>query len=145
MNACYLCASSDLKLLLDCGSQPISNRFLKRPEEPEQLYPMMIWQCGACGTVQLRNPPPAGELQPKVDWITYNEPEGHLDQLARIIAGLPGLKYESAIGGVSFKDDSTIARLQRKGFKRTWRIDPATDLRPCSRGGGGGTIQDCPT
>ena len=142
MNACYLCAASDLELLLDCGPQPISNRFLKSPQEPEQLYPMTIWQCHSCGTIQLRNPPPAAELRPKVDWITYNEPEGHLDQLAGIVADLPGLNSESVIGGVSFKDDSTIARLQRKGFKNTWRLEPATDLGVAFQGVGVETIQD---
>ena len=34
----------------------------------------------------------------------------------------------SVIGAYSFKDDSTIERLNDRGYHQTWRIDPDSDL-----------------
>ena len=103
---------------------------------------MVIEQCDACRLVQISNPVPAIELLPHYDWITYNEPEGHLDHLVEIISNLPGLTRDSAICGISFKDDSTLMRLANLGFGRTWRIDPESNLGISDSIAGVETIQD---
>ena len=89
---------------------------------------MVAGQCEQCGLVQITKPVPADELRPKYDWFTYNEPEGHLDQLVEMVTNVPRLRKDSTICGVSFKDDSTLQRMQAQGFKQTWRIDPQSDL-----------------
>jgi hypothetical protein len=142
MNACLLCHAKQVVLLLDFGLQPICNRFLARPEEKEATFPMRIGQCKSCGLVQSMNPVPAEELKPRVDWITYNEPEGHLDGLADKIAALRGLTKESVICGVTFKDDSLLKRLRDRGYARTWRMDPHGDLGISDPGVGVETVQD---
>lgn len=142
MKPCLLCASNELTPVLDCGPQPICNRFLPDPAAAEFLHPLVMVQCSACGTLQLSEPVSAAELHPRVDWITYNEPEGHLDALTEILSGLPDLDSRSVIGGVSFKDDTTIARLNRKGFPQSWRLDPASDLGIETPGVGVETLQD---
>lgn len=142
MNPCHLCAADKVTRFLDCRMQPVCNRFLASPTEDEFKHPMIMGQCEACGLVQIINPVPARELLPQYDWITYNEPEGHLDELAEIVGNLPGLTRESAICGISFKDDSTLRRLKQRGFERTWRIDPAADLGIGDRAAGVETIQD---
>ncbi len=128
MEACRLCRQPAVEDLLDFGPQPISNRYLVSADEPEYRHRLALGVCRRCGLVQLIDPAPAAELAPRVDWITYNEPEGHLDSLADIIAGLPGLTPDSVFVGVSGKDESTLRRLQARGFSRTWQIDPAADL-----------------
>jgi hypothetical protein len=60
-------------------------------------------------------------------WITYNEPERHLDELASVLAKLPGITTRSTFAGLSYKDDSTLARLNRLGFS-TWRPFKRTDF-----------------
>jgi hypothetical protein len=140
---CFLCRSDELTPLLDVGPQPISNRFLRTPDEPEERFPIALRQCGACGVVQIHTPVPARALIPPYDWITYNEPEGHLDELVDVLLELPGLGSGALAGGVSFKDDSTLARLARRGL-RTWRLDLRQDLEVPDAGSGHGveTIQD---
>ena len=87
------------------------------------------------------NPVPAQELLPGYDWISYNEPEAHLDQLVAILAGLPGITPASILGGISFKDDSTLLRLERLGFQRNWRIEQGADLGITAPGAGVESVQ----
>jgi hypothetical protein len=55
---------------------------------------------------------------------------------------LPGVAARSVAGGVSSKDDSTLARLERKGLK-TWRLDLHDDLGVAHPSGQGvETVQD---
>jgi len=142
MNGCHLCGTRNVLPLLDFGKQPITNRFLASPDAVEGLFPLALGQCEACGVVQLSEPPPAKELKPKYDWITYTEPEAHLDHLADILAALPGLGRVSNICGLSFKDDSLLERMKKRGFERVWRLDPGKDLGIDGRGMGVETIQD---
>ncbi len=129
--------------VIDVGPQPISNRYLKTPSEAEETFPIALQQCAACGLVQIEAPVPARALVPPYDWITYSEPEGHLDALVEILAALPGIGRGSIAGGVSFKDDSTLARLAHKGL-RSWRLDLRDDLGVADARPGYGveTIQD---
>lgn len=143
MNKCLLCKTNEVRLLLDLGEQPICNRFLTKPDAEEAMFPMCIGQCVTCGLVQSIIPVAAEELRPRSDWITYNEPEGHLDRLADTIAALPGLTNNSTICGISFKDDSLLRRLRERGYLRTWRLDPQGDLGATGAGVGVETIQDC--
>jgi SAM-dependent methyltransferase len=139
--ACYLCRSAALAPVIDIGPQPIGNRFLKQRDDPEETFPVALLQCSTCGLVQIEEPVPASALKPPYDWITYNEPEPHLDGLVDILMTLPGIGAGSTAAGVSFKDDSTLARLEKKGLAR-WRLDPAADLGVQEIGIGVETIQD---
>ena len=141
-HACFVCRSDKLAPLIDIGPQPISNRFLHAPGDPEERYPIALEQCEACGLVQIDRPVPAAALVPPYDWIAYNEPEGHLDGLVDILMSLPGIAAGSVAGGVSSKDDSTLARLERKGLE-TWRLDLREDLGVSELSGQGvETVQD---
>jgi hypothetical protein len=139
---CRLCREDSVAELLDLGMQPICNRFPEAASDDEFLHPMRLGWCAGCGALQLINPVPAHELMPRVDWITYNEPEGHLDELTGIIRNLPGITSESTVCGISFKDDSTLTRLENLGVNQTWRIDSEKDLGIRSAGAGIETIQD---
>jgi hypothetical protein len=125
---CRVCARPAIGEWLDFGRQAIRNRFLRSREEQEFRHGLAIGCCAVCGTVQLASPPPVSELRPRFDWISYNEPERHLDELVERIACLPGVTTRSAIAGTSYKDDSTLARLARRGVEASWRPDPRRDL-----------------
>ena len=142
MDKCLVCGAQSVGLLLDFGPQPICNRFLTSPEEEEATFPMCVGQCNTCGLVQSLLPVPAEELKPRSDWITYNEPEGHLDRLADTIAALPNLTKNSVLGGITFKDDTLLRRMRERGFAQTWRLDPRADLGIADVGVGVETIQD---
>jgi hypothetical protein len=143
VNRCIVCRNAELTRLVDVGPQPISNRFLRAPTDDEELFPIALRQCDGCGLVQIEQPVPARSLVAPYDWVTYSEPEGHLDELVDILLTLPGVGAGGITAGVSFKDDSMLARLARKGLQ-TWRIDLRRDLGVTDAHAGHGveTIQD---
>jgi hypothetical protein len=142
MKKCHVCREEAVAGYLGFGAQPVCNRFLAKPEGEEYTHPLTMGVCRACGLVQLTTPVPAHELTPPYDWISYNEPEGHLDRLADIIARLPGLMPASIIAGLTYKDDSTIRRLRERGFANSWRVDPQTDLGLPRANAGVEAVQD---
>jgi len=113
--------------LLDFGLQPVSNRFLS-DAETAPTFPLALEVEEESGVIRLAKPFPAEELRPRYPWLTCFEPEDHLDRLVQQMAELPGITKESKIGAYSFKDDSTLRRLERKGYSKTWRLDPVSDL-----------------
>src|SRR5579885_22436 len=140
MRRCRVCRGDSLVSLLDLGPQPLCNRYLARPDEEADCHPLGIGQCDACGVVQLLDPAPAGLLVSPFDWITYNEAEGHLDHLTDVLCRLPGLPASARVCGVSYKDDTTVERLKRRGYADAWRIDPA-ELGVTDRRAGIETLQ----
>ncbi|MCE9563650.1 MAG: class I SAM-dependent methyltransferase [Planctomycetes bacterium] len=125
---CRVCGRIGVREHLDFGPQAIRNRFLRSADELEFTHRLRIGYCGSCGMVQLTDPPPVREVRPQFEWISYNEPERHLDELARVLAKLPSITRDSTFAGLTYKDDSTLARLNRLGFVNTWRPDIRTDL-----------------
>lgn len=127
-HTCRLCRRDVLRDWLDFGPQALRNRFLTSPDQPQYTHPLALGCCPSCGTVQLADPPPVDELRPRFGWISYNEPERHLDDLATKVSRLPGITRDSTFAGLTYKDDSTLARFRQLGFTDTWRPDPRYDL-----------------
>jgi hypothetical protein len=84
--------------------------------------------CANCGVLQLERPFPSRDLVPPFDWITYREPEDHLDGVAAKIRALPGVSARSRLVGLSFKDRSTVERLAGLGLQEASMLDPYRDL-----------------
>lgn len=140
MTDCLICRAKSTRQLLDFGPQALCNRFLVQRDEPEYSHPTIVGQCDACGTVQLIDPVPPDRLVPPFDWIKYNEAEGHLDALAATIAQLPGLRACGRVLAISYKDESLLNRLQKRGFD-THTVDPRRDLEIEDRCAGIETLQ----
>lgn len=119
--------NNEVKLLLDMGLQPISNRYLQNPTDEEKLFSLKLGQCQKTGLIKLIDPVPYKELVPRYDWITYNEPEDHLDDMVKRIQTFLPKDRCLKIGGVSFKDDSSLKRFEKSG-NATWMIDLERDL-----------------
>jgi hypothetical protein len=124
VRVCCVCRSSAVERIADFGLQPISNRYHERPDEPEDRVPLRVGECAACGLVQLEENPPASELRSRFAWLTYREPEAHLDALAHSIASLPGLAKGGTCAGLSWKDESLLARLEKRLGGPVWTLDP---------------------
>jgi hypothetical protein len=113
--------------LLDIGEQPISNRYLLAQDDDELQHSIVLGQCSTTGLLCLVDPVPSEELVPKYDWITYSEPEPHLDDLVNKLLQLPGVERTSTVAGVSFKDTSTLERFEKFGLA-TWEVNANRDL-----------------
>lgn len=122
--SCRMCGKPLHPSTLDFGSQPLSNRFLRDPEEAQFTHPLALGVCMSCGLTQIIDPPPASEVAPRFPWIMYNEPEGHLDNLTDLIMTMTGANENSIAAGISYKDDTTLERLGAKGVRSIWRITP---------------------
>lgn len=124
--ACRVCGSALHPARLELGRQPLCNRFLRSRDEVEATFPLSLATCSSCGVMQIVEAVPASEVAPRFDWITYNEAEGHLDALVERLRALGAWSAGSVVGGVSYKDTTTLARLAA-GRAVTWEVG-AEDL-----------------
>ena len=124
---CIGCGSS-VRELIDFGLQPPSNRFLKPDDAEIDRHRLVLGQCDSCALVQLIDPMPVDMVRSRFSWLAYNEPEGHLDAMVEVLAALPGVTRDSLIAGLTYKDDSTLSRFNRRGFKATYRVNARLDL-----------------
>ena len=113
--------------IIDFNNQPVSNRFLKTSSAKAPHFSLKLSWNKNIGCPEILKPWPVEKLKPKYDWITCFEQEEHLDELCSIIQNLNKNK-NITIGAYSFKDDSTLQRLNKLGYKNQWRIDPIKDL-----------------
>ena len=63
--------NNNVRLLIDFGLQPISNRYTADPNQKDELYPLKLGQCQQTGLLQLIEPLNQEELIPRHDWISY--------------------------------------------------------------------------
>lgn len=117
-----------VECLLDFGPQPICSHFSATLAGNQEQYPLSLSIKQESGLIFLTDPFPVESLVPRFDWIKYNEPESHLDRMVDSVLGLPGVTAASRICGLSYKDDSTLARLERRGLTNIRRLEPAEDL-----------------
>lgn len=118
-------SQTSVEELIDFSLQPVCSHYLSRPDESCQRFPLVLSLDLETGLVFLRHPFPVASLAPRFDWIRYNEPEAHLDDMVEHIIKQGLLTADSRIGGISYKDDSTLERLRKRGFRHIWRLDPA--------------------
>lgn len=127
---CISCCGKSVTPILDFGQQPPSNRF-NRGEELQsgsESHSLALGQCSACALVQLIDPMPEEMVRSRHAWISYNEPEGHLDRMVDDLVRMTVLAPGSRIIGLSYKDDTTLLRFNRRGFANTYRLDMGQDL-----------------
>jgi len=139
---CLACQNPSVDVLLNFGNQPPSNRFVGGAEGDCDKHPLILGQCQSCGLIQLVNPMSVESVLSRYDWIVYNEPEGHLDRMVDDLINLIGLKKNSSILGLTYKDDTTLERFKKKGFEQNYRLSLAEDLQIQTPLAGLETIQE---
>jgi hypothetical protein len=116
------------KKLLYLGNQPVSNRYKRKKDQYTMKVNLKLVQEHDTGLIKLSNPVNPKYLMPKVSWLTYNEPEEHLD---RVVTEINNKFFKSSkiiVGGISFKDDTTLERFRSKGHQ-IWRLKNKKDLK----------------
>ena len=127
---CQVCGAADLVPLLDVGTHPFSTGLLAQADSPVERFPLAMLECRGCGLLQLRHPAPAERIRPFFDWVTFREPEQHLDEVAARLLKLEGLAAKPDIRalGITSKDDTLLDRLRRAGWAGCTRLDLRRDL-----------------
>lgn len=124
---CSLC-NGPVQRSYDFGTHPISNRFVRNPKEPESQYGLVLGICERCATLQIQTPIPYNEIVPAYDWVTYVEPEGHLDALTEVLIKFISSKTIPVVAGLTLKDTSVVDRFRSKIKGRFINIDSMSDL-----------------
>lgn len=127
-NRCISCGSEKVEPLIEMGLQPPSNRYVETKTEDCESHPLTFGFCPDCGLAQLIRPMPPEMVRSHYEWITYNEPEGHLDDLVEVLGDELGHSGLASIIGVTYKDDSTLQRFNKKGLTNTYRLKESEDL-----------------
>ena len=128
MTSCLVCGADPVRTVVDFGCQPVSSHFIATPDQQTAECELALAVCQTCGVIQLTKPFPYEMLTPTFDWITYREPESHLDAVVERICDLPNVGPEMIVGSLTYKDKTTLERFRKRGFKQTWMIDPFADL-----------------
>ena len=118
---CTLCESKSVRKGLILAGQPLSNRFIDQTQNDIPTVDIALGLCESCGVIQLTTLPNIDDVRPIYSWLTYNEPEGHLDDVVEHL--MPLLAQNANIIGATYKDETTLRRLSEKGFGNTKVID----------------------
>ena len=123
------------------GVFPPSNLYQSCAELNYPSHNLETAICSQCGLVQLFQPMPTDMVKPNVDWIRYLEPEAHLDKMVEDIMLMVDLPKDAQILGVTYKDQSTLDRFERAGFKNVYCLQAHLDLAISEQNYGLETIQ----
>lgn len=114
------------KLILDLGKQPVTNQFSKKHNKKSKKYNLKLVQDLNTGIIKIEKPFPFKSLTPKVKWIQYNEPEGHIKDLFNTIYK-KHLKKNDKVLGLTYKDNSLIQKFKNNKIEANL-LDPISDL-----------------
>ncbi len=117
--SCEICHSMNKIEAIDFGSHPIASRYLNQPDESEKIFPRRLGTCTKCGIARLIDPISETDILPIHSWLTFSEPEQHLDDLAEKISCMKNINYNSTILSLTYKDHTLLKRLNNKGFCNT--------------------------
>lgn len=112
---CLGCHMPQVEMVLDLGQQPPSNLFLGTATQQYPTHPLRFGVCTSCGLAQIIDPMPESMVRCTHDWLRYDEPEQHLDDLASYLASAVG-KQKPLACGVSYKDTTLLHRLESFGW-----------------------------
>jgi hypothetical protein len=98
---------------LSLGRLPVCNDF-KKGEASDRVVDLDIIECETCRLIQLREAPALDTLTPRLPWIRYREPEGHLDAVVKQLLALrPDAR--TALGTGPF-EQPLLSRLAARGL-----------------------------
>jgi SAM-dependent methyltransferase len=98
---------------LSLGRLPVCNDF-KKGEASDRVVDLDIVECETCRLIQWREAPALDTLTPRLPWIRYREPEGHLDAVVKELLALrPDAR--TALGTGPF-EQPLLSRLAARGL-----------------------------
>ena len=144
IEACQVCGSADLALVVDLGHQPLCDTLLtaKQLGEPEKYFPLRLYRCIHCNLTQLDYAVPGSEVYhpeyPYRSGITA-EVVQHMQGMAHdCVTRLP-LNAETLVVDVGCNDGTLLSAFKKRGVK-TLGVEP-TNIANIARGQGVEVIQ----
>lgn len=110
MSELTLATGEPAELLIELGAFPVAHKFVSpEAEQPEQTFALRLGIGKQTKLVGLIDPPPWQALTPIYPWVVCNEPEEHLDDVAKAISSL--ISPNACILGLSDKDRTLLQRI----------------------------------
>ena len=127
MNLCNLCCSSELKLLIDFGLQPVAKHYLLNRTDAQPTWPVELYFCESCGLTQLANACPPELLYDNYVTLSAWKPQPHAQHEIDIIKKLPTLDVDAKIIEIGSNDGEFLIKLAENGFRNSLGVEPAKD------------------
>ena len=127
MNLCNLCCSSELKLLIDFGLQPVAKHYLLNRTDAQPTWPVELYFCESCGLTQLANACPPELLYDNYVTLSAWKPQPHAQHEIDIIKKLPALDVDAKIIEIGSNDGEFLIKLAENGFRNSLGVEPAKD------------------
>jgi hypothetical protein len=108
---------------------PPCNRFETEARAHSLRFPLSVVQCSVCAAVQLDPLPSVDALRPRVPWISYNEPDEHLDRVVEALIPMIPREVRSSLSVGPF-DAALATRLASQGIQSA--LVPLSDSFPPS-------------
>ena len=126
MTKCAGCRSKTTMKLWELGSQPLSFEFESGLEAPR--INLTLLECSKCGLIQLENGLNKKLLNTLPNWVTYQEPEDHLNELEDLCRAEGVWKEGSKILGLSDHDSHFLDLIEEK--EGIYSDNPLEGIRP---------------
>lgn len=117
---CLGCSNQLNKEALDLGYLPACNRFHLGQFEND-FFSLSLTECDHCSLIQLVQKPPISFITPRFQWISYQEPEGHLSDVAKKIEHITS-KDKINIIGIGPFDQPLINKLSNVGNSQFFNL-----------------------
>ena len=136
---CRVCKKNG-EIVIDLGHQPLANAILNKKKR-ENIYPLKIFRCKKCGTLQLEGDINPNTLFKNYVWVTGTSPstvkylENFSEHLFKKNKNDKNLKiFEIA------SNDGTFLEILKKRFKYVKGIEPARNLSKIANSNGNETF-----
>ena len=131
MAACRVCDSTALEMILDLGEQPHCNSLLTAADltRPEPVYPLRLWFCRGCTTVQIDYTVPKETMFSEYAYVsgTTTTLREHFRQSAGYLIATLGLQRGDLVVDIGSNDGTWLKAFQAGGM-RVLGVEPASNI-----------------
>ena len=133
---CPVCNSNNQQLVLDLGSQPFANDFLRDESKSLNLsrFPLKLVRCRVCNHLHLSHIASREEL-----FTHYLYQSGtsktlavYFEWLANLVIEESGKKMKGSVLEIACNDGSQLDQFKKRGW-RTFGVDPAANIAPIAQ------------
>lgn len=124
MEKCRCCGSSELKILIDFGIQPVAHNLLKSKEEEDRyMHPLCLHYCENCGFIQINEPIPPENLYTEYNfcfsgWKHQPQISDEIELISKYV-----VNKEIKILEIGCNDGVFLKPLVKAGFKKIVGIE----------------------
>lgn len=148
VTSCALCASSDLKLVLDLGLHPLADTFLKKEElvEKEERYPLQMLLCMSCGHAMssVVVPPQVRYQAHDYSYDSQNSEVSveHFEDMARDIIAKENVSSSDLVVDIGSSVGTLLASFRKQSGAQVLGIEPAHNIAEIALRNNISTIND---